>query len=171
MDGRWVPMKRTGTGVAHADLEPFPRRCPPAGRLRQACRGHGHRAAAGLDAMYAKGTNLHHGLLLADRHFRKRPNAQPVLLIVTDGEPTARLESSGDVFFGYPPHPVTVARSVQELDNAKRLGGAHDILPTGSRSWPGAVHRLDGPTCRRLGRGASARRSRCGGRRLLSRVT
>jgi len=37
--------------------------------------------------MWDKGTNLHHGLLLANRHFRKHPNAQPVLLIVTDGEP------------------------------------------------------------------------------------
>ena len=42
-----------------------------------------------LDARWDKGTNLHHGLLLANRHFRKHPNAQPVLLIVTDGEPTS----------------------------------------------------------------------------------
>jgi uncharacterized protein with von Willebrand factor type A (vWA) domain len=33
----------------------------------------------GLDAQYGKGTNLHHALLLANRHFRKHPNAQPVL--------------------------------------------------------------------------------------------
>ena len=33
-----------------------------------------------LDAMWDKGTNLHHALLLANRHFRKHPNAQPVLL-------------------------------------------------------------------------------------------
>ena len=42
-----------------------------------------------LDALWDKGTNLHHALLLANRHFRKHPNAQPVLLIVTDGEPTS----------------------------------------------------------------------------------
>ena len=45
-----------------------------------------------LDAIWDKGTNLHHALLLANRHFRKHPGAQPVLLIVTDGELTAHLE-------------------------------------------------------------------------------
>ena len=42
-----------------------------------------------LDARWDKGTNLHHALLLANRHFRKHPHAQPVLLVVTDGEPTS----------------------------------------------------------------------------------
>ena len=75
-----------------------------------------------LDARWEKGTNLHHGLLLANRHFRKHPNAQPVLLVVTDGEPTAHLEPDGEVFFDYPPHPLTIANAVRELDNAQRLG-------------------------------------------------
>ena len=57
--------------------------------------------------MWDKGTNLHHALLLANRHFRKHPNAQPVLLIVTDGEPTSHLEPDGEVYFSYPPHPLT----------------------------------------------------------------
>jgi uncharacterized protein with von Willebrand factor type A (vWA) domain len=72
--------------------------------------------------MWDKGTNLHHALLLANRHFRKHPNAQPVLLIVTDGEPTSHLEADGEVYFSYPPHPLTVAYAVRELDNAGRLG-------------------------------------------------
>jgi uncharacterized protein with von Willebrand factor type A (vWA) domain len=76
----------------------------------------------GLDARWDKGTNLHHALLLANRHFRKHPNAQPVLLIVTDGEPTSHLEANGEVYFDYPPHPLTVAYAVRELDNAMRLG-------------------------------------------------
>ncbi len=76
----------------------------------------------GLDARWDKGTNLHHGLLLANRHFRKHPNAQPVLLIVTDGEPTGHLEPDGDVWFSYPPHPLTIANTVRELDNSRRIG-------------------------------------------------
>jgi len=66
-----------------------------------------------LDARWDKGTNLHHGLLLANRFFRKHPNAQPVLLVVTDGEPTSHLESDGEVFFDYPPDPVTIAQQAQ----------------------------------------------------------
>jgi uncharacterized protein with von Willebrand factor type A (vWA) domain len=75
-----------------------------------------------LDARWDKGTNLHHGLLLANRHFRKHPSAQPVLLIVTDGEPTSHLEPDGEVYFSYPPHPLTIAYSVRELDASARLG-------------------------------------------------
>jgi len=74
------------------------------------------------DAVWDKGTNLHHALLLAQRHFRRNPAAQPVLLIVTDGEPTAHLESDGHVAFAYPPDPRTVAVTVRELDNVQRLG-------------------------------------------------
>jgi uncharacterized protein with von Willebrand factor type A (vWA) domain len=45
-----------------------------------------------------------------------------VLLIVTDGEPTSHLEPDGEVFFSYPPHPLTIAYSVRELDASARLG-------------------------------------------------
>ncbi|TWH03208.1 uncharacterized protein with von Willebrand factor type A (vWA) domain [Nocardioides sp. J9] len=122
MDGRWVPMKQTalalhtliGTRFRGDSLELI-----GFGRHAQTMRIE---ELTALDARWAKGTNLHHALLLANRHFRKHPNAQPVLLIVTDGEPTSHLESSGEVYFNYPPHPLTIALAVRELDNARRLG-------------------------------------------------
>ncbi|MEO8852018.1 MAG: hypothetical protein ABI360_09845, partial [Allobranchiibius sp.] len=85
----------------------------------------------GLAPEFEKGTNLHHALMLANRHFRRFPNAQPVLLIVTDGEPTAHLESDGEVFFDYPPHPLTVAYAVRELDQSVRLGAQTTIFRLG----------------------------------------
>ncbi len=122
MDGRWVPMKRTALALHtlirsrfrgdHLQLIGFGRHAEVM-EIEQ---------LTALDAMWDKGTNLHHALLLANRHFRKHPNAQPVLLIVTDGEPTSHLEPDGDVYFSYPPHPLTVAYAVRELDNAGRLG-------------------------------------------------
>ena len=97
LDGRWVPMKRTALALHHLVTTRF------RGDHLQLI-GFGRHAQVmsieelvGLDAMWAKGTNLHHGLLLANRHFRKHSNAQPVLLIVTDGEPTAHLQTSGEV--------------------------------------------------------------------------
>ncbi|KAA1376358.1 vWA domain-containing protein [Aeromicrobium fastidiosum] len=122
MDGRWVPMKRTALALHTLIKSRF------RGDDLQLIAFGRHAEVmdieqlTGLDAMYAKGTNLHHALLLANRHFRKQPNAQPVLLIVTDGEPTSHLESSGEVYFEYPPHPLTIAYAVRELDNATRLG-------------------------------------------------
>ena len=94
-----------------------------------------------LDAMWDKGTNLHHALLLANRHFRKHPQAQPVLLIVTDGEPTSHLEPDGEVHFSYPPHPLTVAYAVRELDNAGRLGAQTTFFRLGDD--PGLARFVD----------------------------
>ncbi len=122
MDGRWVPMKRTALALHTLIRSRF------RGDALQLV-GFGRHAEVmeieqltALDARWDKGTNLHHALLLANRHFRKHPNAQPVLLVVTDGEPTSHLESDGEVFFSYPPHPLTIAHAVRELDTSRRLG-------------------------------------------------
>jgi uncharacterized protein with von Willebrand factor type A (vWA) domain len=46
---------------------------------------------------------------------------QPVLLVVTDGEPTAHLLGDGQAFFYYPPHPLTIALTVRRSwTNARR---------------------------------------------------
>jgi uncharacterized protein with von Willebrand factor type A (vWA) domain len=122
MDGRWVPMKRTALALHTLITSRF------RGDDLQLI-GFGRHAEVmeieqltALEAKWDKGTNLHHALLLANRHFRKHPNAQPVLLIVTDGEPTSHLEPNGEIAFSYPPHPITVAYAVRELDNSMRLG-------------------------------------------------
>ena len=141
MDGRWVPMKRTALALHTLIRSRF------RGDALQLI-GFGRHAEVmdieqltALDAMWDKGTNLHHGLLLANRHFRKHPNAQPVLLIVTDGEPTSHLESSGEVYFSYPPHPLTVAYAVRELDNARRLGAQTTFFRLGED--PGLARFID----------------------------
>ncbi len=148
MDGRWVPMKRTALALHqlirsrfrgdHLQLIGF-------GRHAQVMEIEG---LTGLDARWAKGTNLHHGLLLANRFFRKHPNAQPVLLIVTDGEPTAHLEPDGEVFFDYPPHPLTIAHSVRELDASARLGAQVTFFRLGED--PGLARFIDS-MARRVG--------------------
>ena len=122
LDDRWVPMKRTALALHTLIRSRF------RGDHLQLI-GFGRHAEVmdieqltALDAMWDKGTNLHHALLLANRHFRKHPNAQPVLLIVTDGEPTSHLEADGSVSFSYPPHPRTIMRTFEELDNSGRLG-------------------------------------------------
>ena len=103
-----------------------------------------------LDAMWDKGTNLHHALLLANRHFRKHPNAQPVLLIVTDGEPTSHLEPDGEVYFSYPPHPLTVASpcasSTTPAASAPRRRSSGSVT---TRAGP--LRRLDGRTASTAG--------------------
>jgi len=122
LEGRWLPMKRTALALHTLVSSRF------RGDDLQLI-GFGRYAEAmeieqlvGLDVGYDKGTNLHHGLLLANRHFRRHPRAQPVLLVVTDGEPTSHLEPDGEVWFDYPPDPLTIARTARELDVSMRLG-------------------------------------------------
>jgi uncharacterized protein with von Willebrand factor type A (vWA) domain len=150
MDGRWVPMKRTALAL-HTLIQSRFR-----GDALQLI-GFGRHAEVmeieqltALDAMWDKGTNLHHALLLANRHFRKHPNAQPVLLIVTDGEPTSHLEPDGEVYFSYPPHPLTVAYAVRELDNAARLGAQTTFFRLGDD--PGLARFVDSMAARVEGR-------------------
>lgn len=141
MDGRWVPMKRTALALHHLISSRF------RGDALQLIAFGRHAEVmdieqlTALDAQWAKGTNLHHALLLAARHFRKHPSAQPVLLVVTDGEPTAHLEPDGQVYFDYPPHPLTVAYSVRELDNVARLGAQTTFFRLGED--PGLARFID----------------------------
>jgi uncharacterized protein with von Willebrand factor type A (vWA) domain len=131
MANRWVPMKRTALALHQLISSRFRGDHLQLIGFGRAAKVMEIEELTGLDAMWDKGTNLHHALLLANRHFRKHPNAQPVLLIVTDGEPTSHLEPDGEVFFSYPPHPLTVAWSVRELDNAARLGAQTTIFRLG----------------------------------------
>ncbi|GEP37975.1 hypothetical protein NPS01_16380 [Nocardioides psychrotolerans] len=122
MDGRWVPMKRTALALHTLIKSRFRGDALQMIAFGRHAQVMDIEELTGLDAQWDKGTNLHHALLLANRHFRKHPNAQPVLLIVTDGEPTSHLEPDGQVYFSYPPHPLTVAYAVRELDASMRLG-------------------------------------------------
>jgi len=141
MEDRWVPMKRTALALHTLVSTRF-----RGDDLQLIAFGREAEVVdieqlVGLDAMWDKGTNLHHALLLANRHFRKHPSAQPVLLIVTDGEPTSHLEPNGQVWFDYPPDPVTIALTVRELENAGRLGAQTTFFRLGDD--PGLARFID----------------------------
>jgi uncharacterized protein with von Willebrand factor type A (vWA) domain len=73
-----------------------------------------------LDAAVGQGTNLHHALVLAGRHLDRHPEAEPVVLVVTDGEPTAHLEPDGYPIFDYPPDPRTIELTLTEVTRLTR---------------------------------------------------
>lgn len=122
MEGRWVPMKRTALALHHLVSTRFRQDTLQLISFGRFAQTRTVEELLSLDAEYEMGTNLHHALLLAGRFFRKHPSMQPVLLIVTDGEPTAHLLGSGDPWFGYPPAPETIRTTVDELDRVSRLG-------------------------------------------------
>ena len=75
-----------------------------------------------LDANEVQGTNLQHALMLAGRFLDKHPDAEPVVLIVTDGEPTAHLDRDGEWWFSWPPGADTIALTLAEVDKMTRRG-------------------------------------------------
>lgn len=122
MEGRWVPMKRTALALHHLVSTRFRQ-----DRLQLISFGRYAQTRSienllSLDAQYEAGTNLHHALLLAGRFFREHPSMQPVLLVVTDGEPTAHLMPGGEPWFAYPPGRETLQTTVDELDRVARSG-------------------------------------------------
>ncbi|HSN06352.1 MAG TPA: VWA domain-containing protein [Candidatus Angelobacter sp.] len=75
-----------------------------------------------LDANEVQGTNLQHALMLAGRFLDRHPDAEPVVLIVTDGEPTAHLDRDGEWWFSWPPGADTIALTLAEVDKMTRRG-------------------------------------------------
>lgn len=75
-----------------------------------------------LDANEVQGTNLQHALMLAGRFLDKHPDAEPVVLVVTDGEPTAHLDRDGEWWFSWPPGPETIELTLAEVDKMTRRG-------------------------------------------------
>ncbi|GAA3462955.1 VWA domain-containing protein [Saccharothrix longispora] len=130
-DGRWVPMKRTALALHHLVRTRF-----RTDALELITFGrHAETVDIGqltaLDGVWEQGTNLHHALLLAGRHVRRHPDAQPVVLVVTDGEPTAHLEATGEAEFHYPPLDRTLGKTLVEVDALARLGASITVFRLG----------------------------------------
>ncbi|MBX4168197.1 VWA domain-containing protein [Rhodococcus sp. DMU2021] len=141
MDGRWVPMKRTALALNHLVSTRFRGDALQLIAFGRHARVVSAPELAGLDGVYEQGTNLHHALMLAGRHLRRHPNAQPVVFVVTDGEPTAHLEPDGFAAFDYPPSARTLGLTVRELDHIARLGAQVTIFRLGSD--PGLARVVD----------------------------
>ncbi|MDP3714017.1 MAG: hypothetical protein Q8R60_16195 [Mycobacteriales bacterium] len=82
----------------------------------------------GLDAQRVQGTNLQHALILAGHFLAKHPDSEPVVLIVTDGEPTAHLERDGRPFFFWPPVPETLELTMAEVERLTRRGATINVF-------------------------------------------
>jgi uncharacterized protein with von Willebrand factor type A (vWA) domain len=83
---------------------------------------------AGLDWDMVQGTNLHHALMIAGRHIDKHPEHDPIILVITDGEPTAHLLRDGRSSFDWPPSPETLELTLAEVDKMTRRRATLNIF-------------------------------------------
>jgi uncharacterized protein with von Willebrand factor type A (vWA) domain len=143
-------MKQTALALAHLVATRFP---------QDALQiiGFGRYAAplsqvqlAGVEPDFVQGTNLQHALALAGRHLRRHASSEPVVLVVTDGEPTAHLEADGEAQFSWPPVPETVRRTIAEVDRLAQAGATLNVFMLGEE--PGLRRFVDAVAKRSGGR-------------------
>jgi uncharacterized protein with von Willebrand factor type A (vWA) domain len=70
---------------------------------------------------FVYGTNMQHGFAIARRLLARQSGTKQIIMI-TDGEPTAHITASGDVFFNYPPVKETVDATLREVARCTREG-------------------------------------------------
>ena len=90
-DGRWGPMKQTALALNQLIETRFRQDALQVIGFNRLARRLTPVQLAEAEPEWTQGTNLQHALLLALRHVRRHPDAEPVVLVVTDGEPTAHL--------------------------------------------------------------------------------
>lgn len=152
MEGRWGPMKQTALALAHLVATRYPQDALQIIGFGRYAQTLSLSELAAVEPDFEQGTNLAHALALAGRHLRKHSGADPVVMVVTDGEPTAHLDPDGYSEFHWPPAPETVQATVTEVDHLARYGAVVNLFMLGEQ--PGLRRFVD----------AVARR--CGGRVL-----
>lgn len=113
-----------------------------------------------LEASYVQGTNLQHALMLAGRFLDRHPGSQRIVMVVTDGEPTARLSATGDGLFSWPPSPETIAETVAQVDRMTRRQVPISWFRLGDE--PGLARFLDSMARRNGGRVLAVTQGRLG---------
>jgi uncharacterized protein with von Willebrand factor type A (vWA) domain len=130
-DGRWGPMKQTALALSHLVATRFPQDSLQIVGFGRYAMSLSQGELAAIEPDMVQGTNLQHALKLAARHLRRHPGAEPVVLVVTDGEPTAHLEDDGQAYFNWPTLPETVRLTVQEVDLLTRYGATLNVFMLG----------------------------------------
>jgi len=149
-EGRWGPMKQTALALSHLIQSRFRQDALQIIGFDRTARKLTPMELAEVEPQWIQGTNLHHALLLAGRHLHRHPEAEPVVLVVTDGEPTAHLLEDGSPVFQWPTTPATVRATVGEVDALTRYGVPLNFFLLGDD--PGLARFVDSVARRNGGR-------------------
>ncbi|TDB75868.1 VWA domain-containing protein [Micromonospora sp. KC723] len=149
--GRWGPMKQTALALSHLVATRFPQDALQIVGFGREATTLTRQELAAVEPDLEQGTNLQHALRLAGRHLRRHPGAEPVVLVVTDGEPTAHLDpDDGQAYFHWPPLPETIEATVREVDRLTRYGATLNLFMLGDD--PGLRRFVDAVARRSKGR-------------------
>ncbi|MBB2913395.1 uncharacterized protein with von Willebrand factor type A (vWA) domain [Streptosporangium becharense] len=118
--GTWAAAKQTALALQALVSSKFPQDAVQIIGFSNYARVLRPDELAGLEWDMVQGTNLHHALLIAGRHLDRHPDFEPVVLVVTDGEPTAHLRRNGSAAFEWPPTQETLELTLAEVDKMTR---------------------------------------------------
>ncbi|MBC9820411.1 hypothetical protein [Terrabacter sp. MAHUQ-38] len=149
-EGRWGPMKQTALALSHLVQSRFRHDALQMIGFNLVARRLTPVELAEAEPEWVQGTNLQHALMLASRHLRRHPDAEPVVLVVTDGEPTAHLELDGRPTFHWPATQATLRATVAQVDELRRSGAQLNIFMLGDD--PGLARFVDAVARRAGGR-------------------
>jgi uncharacterized protein with von Willebrand factor type A (vWA) domain len=130
-EDRWAPMKQTALALSHLISTRYRTDALQIIGFDRTARRLTPLQLAEVEPEWIQGTNLHHALMLAGRHLRRHPDAEPVVLVVTDGEPTAHIEPDGSAYFHWPPLTETLRATVAEVDAITRYGATLNFFLLG----------------------------------------
>jgi uncharacterized protein with von Willebrand factor type A (vWA) domain len=130
-DGRWGPMKQTALALSHLVETRFRQDALQIIGFNLLGRRMSAVELAEAEPEWVQGTNLQHALMLASRHLRRHPDAEPVVMVVTDGEPTAHLTETGEPIFHWPTTPEAVRATVSQVDELARYGATLNTFMLG----------------------------------------
>jgi uncharacterized protein with von Willebrand factor type A (vWA) domain len=149
-EGRWGPMKQTALALSHLISTRFRRDALEIIGFNLTASRLSPLQLAHVEPDWVQGTNLQHALIIAARHLRRHPDAEPVVLVVTDGEPTAHLRADGTPYFHWPPTQQTLRATVGQVDELSRYGAALNVFMLGDD--PGLARFVDAVARRCRGR-------------------
>ena len=130
-DGRWGPMKQTALALSHLVETRFRQDALEIIGFNLLGRRMSAVELAEAEPEWVQGTNLQHALMLASRHVRRHPDAEPVVLVVTDGEPTAHLTETGEPIFHWPTTPEAIRATIAQVDSLARYGATLNTFMLG----------------------------------------
>ncbi|MEZ0073416.1 VWA domain-containing protein [Planotetraspora sp. GP83] len=158
--GTWAVAKQTALALQALVATKFPQDAVQIIGFSNYARVLQAEELAGLEWDMVQGTNLHHALLIAGRHLDRHPDFEPVVLVVTDGEPTAHLMRNGVPRFDWPPSAETLELTLAEVDKMTRRRATLNVFMLAAderlRDFVDEVARRNGgrvfaPSAERLG--------------------
>ncbi len=131
LNGTWGPAKQTALALETLVATQFPQDALQVVGFSNYARQLRPHEVAMLDSDMVQGTNLQHALMVAGRFLDRHPQSDPVVLVVTDGEPTAHLLRNGEAAFDWPPSPETLELTLAEVDRMTRRRATLNIFMLG----------------------------------------